>query len=189
MKKKRVRGRWGKGNNCGNNIFRTQELELICFVRNHGSESGAAPSSDILNCQNVPLGTGGGGSCICVIHLCVWFNNRSVSQFFREKKSLKCSRVRQSTSATVAMRQSKLVNSLLREQYNLFNNFPIVFLKAVTLWARIQRAIYFTASMHHWLQTVESQFVRAKIETVAYRLAQSMVDWMSCSLSHTTCCV
>lgn len=61
------------------------------------------------------------------MHLCVWFYNRSVSHLFREKKSLKCSRARQSTSATVAMRQSKLVSGPLREQYDLVNNFSIVF--------------------------------------------------------------
>lgn len=62
-----------KAKNSGNCVFRTQELEWICFVRNHGRGSGTAPSSDILNCQNVPLGTGGRDLCICVWFICACY--------------------------------------------------------------------------------------------------------------------
>ncbi len=76
LKKKKIRTvgkrlRERKAMNC---VFRTQELEWVCFVRNYGRGSGTAPSSDILNCQNVPLGTGGRDLCIWVwFYLCVWF--------------------------------------------------------------------------------------------------------------------
>lgn len=98
-------------------------------VRNRVRRSKTPCSFDILNCQNVPFGTRDGSPCsyVCVRFICVhdlatklWLTSSE------RRKSLKCWRARQSTSVTVAVRQSKLVSGPLRQEYDSVNYFPIV---------------------------------------------------------------